>query len=115
MELFSPHRPETSPGRKSLRGCLSHVPHIMVYPHDEDETLVELRIFLPVSHNNYRCHVTEIVAATLPKIFADYREDPEHALFLYFNWTAPNVASPQMASPKPRVPAVTLLDQSGLL
>jgi hypothetical protein len=90
----------------------------MVYPHDEDEALVELRIFLPVSHNNYRCHVTEIVAATLPKVFADYREDPEHALFLYFNWTAPDVASPQEATLNvalPRVSAVTLIDQSELL
>ena len=112
MELFSAARTEVAPGRKALKGCTSHVPQIMVYPSEDDANLVELRVFLPVSRNSYRCHLTEVVAETLPAIFSDYREDPEHTLLLYFNWTAPE----PMALPQARAAAApSLVDQTELL
>ena len=110
MKIFSPLRPDCSPGRKSLRDCAVAVPHLMVFP-SEDETLVELRVFLPTDQrNNFRCLVTEVVADRLPTILADYREDPEHALFLYFNWTAPEPMAVPRAETK-----VQLVDQLGLI
>jgi hypothetical protein len=84
----------------------------MVYPSDRDEAWVELRVFLPTSdHNSFRCHITEVPASSLWRIFSDYREDPENALLLYFNWEAPRAAKPL---PKP-TSQPNLIDQSELL
>lgn len=86
MHLFSPERPEASPGQKALLTDGSAIPNfiITVLPNDKLRLQVMLRHYDQYGGYSYKSVETGVYESG--DIFSEFLDDPEHTLKKYFNW-----------------------------
>lgn len=116
MHLFSPQRPEASPGRKALLLDGSAIP---TFTAAVTETgAVELSVLLREHTSgalfSYSHHNALLEPSELSSFFRFFYEDPEGALSTYFDWTALRASAKAKAKAETTLPT-TLHDTSDLL
>ena len=87
MQLFSPDRPEASPGTKALLLDGSAVPSITLAPEGDDTfgVIVNLRNYA-ASGRSYSQRSITLSGSVLLTFLKDFVNDPEATLEQYYDW-----------------------------
>lgn len=106
MNFFDPQRPRLGNqapafNTEKLQGAL---PSLTVVLHAPGQ--VRVTLFLPVTQTRYRPQWREFKVEALAWFLADYENDPEECLRLYFGWDLTSVQDERLPgrSPGPSAP-----------
>ena len=88
MHLFSPLRPEASPGVKALLGDGSAVPNPTIVLNDDGscDIVINLRNYEDHSNRSYGQFRLTINLCDIEPILESYLDDPEDTLLRCFGW-----------------------------